>query len=139
MRQDAAKRNRRPDQRIELLVAANRKLQVARRDALHLEVLCRVAGQLEHFGGQVLEDGGDVDGCFCADAHLLRRGCFEEALDAAAGKLREGGGDTVLAGAGWEEALDCLAGWEMAKGERVQTARAFRSSFHCVKEGKLCM
>jgi hypothetical protein len=36
---------------------------VAGRDALDFEVFGRVAGEFEDFGGQVLEDGGDVDCC----------------------------------------------------------------------------
>ena len=62
MRQHASEGDGRADQRVELLVAADGQLQVAGRNALDLQVLGRVAGQLEHFGGQVLEDGGDVDG-----------------------------------------------------------------------------
>lgn len=87
MRQDTTKRNRRPDQRIQLLVAANRELQVARRDALDLEILGRVAGELEHLGGEVFEDGGEVDGSFGADARLLPRDGAEVTLYAAAGEL----------------------------------------------------
>jgi hypothetical protein len=52
----------RADEGVQLLVAANGELQVARRDALDLEILGGVAGQLEDFGGEVLEDGSDVDG-----------------------------------------------------------------------------
>jgi len=50
------------DQGIELLVSANSELQMAGGDALHLQILGGVAGQLKHLGGQVLEDGGAVDG-----------------------------------------------------------------------------
>ena len=31
-------------------------------DALDFEILGRVAGEFEDFGGEVFEDGGDVDG-----------------------------------------------------------------------------
>ena len=64
MRQHASERDRRPDQRIQLLVTADRELQVAGRDALHLEIFGGVAGQLEDLGGQVFEHGGYVDGGF---------------------------------------------------------------------------
>jgi hypothetical protein len=37
-------------------------LEVARSDALDLEVLGGVAGQFEDFGSQVLENSRDVDG-----------------------------------------------------------------------------
>jgi hypothetical protein len=62
MRQHAAKRDGGADQRVELLVASDGELQMARGDALHLEVLGRVAGEFEYFGGEVFEDGGYVDG-----------------------------------------------------------------------------
>ena len=62
MRQHTAKRDGGSDQRIQLLVATDRELQVAGRDALDFQVFGRVAGQLEDFGGQVFEDGGYVDG-----------------------------------------------------------------------------
>ena len=41
------------DERVELLVTANRELKVARGDALDLEVLGRVTGKLENLGRQV--------------------------------------------------------------------------------------
>ena len=88
MRQHTAKRNRRPNQRIKFLIPANRKLQVARRDALDLQILSRVAGQLQHFGGQVFEHGGEVDGGFSADARLLSCYGAEVALYAATGELK---------------------------------------------------
>lgn len=89
MRQNTTKRNRRANERVKLVVTTDSKLQVSRRDALDLEVLGSVAGELEHFGGQVFEDGGDVDGGFGADAHLVLGGALEETLDATAGELVE--------------------------------------------------
>ena len=71
VRDDAAARDRRLDQRVELLVTADRELEVARRDALHLEGLARVARELEHLGREVLEDGRRVHGR--RGAHALRR------------------------------------------------------------------
>ena len=62
VRQHAAKSDGSADQRVKLLIAADGQLQVARRDALDFEVLGRVARQFQHFGRQVLEHGGDVDG-----------------------------------------------------------------------------
>ena len=62
MRQDTTKGNRRSDQGVEFFVAADGELQVAGRDALDFEVFGRVAGEFEDFGGEVLEDGGNVDG-----------------------------------------------------------------------------
>lgn len=57
---DTTARNRRLDQRVQLLVATNSQLQVARRDALHLQVFARIAGQFENLRGQVLENGGHL-------------------------------------------------------------------------------
>jgi hypothetical protein len=54
VRNDTTTGDRRLDQRVELLVAADGELQVARRDALDLEVLGGVAGELEDLGGEVL-------------------------------------------------------------------------------------
>ena len=60
VRDDTSARNRGLDEGVELLVTANRELQVPRRDALHLEVLGGVPGELEDLGGEVLEDSGSV-------------------------------------------------------------------------------
>ena len=37
---------------------------MARRDALDLKIFSGVASQLENFGGEIFEDGGDVDGSY---------------------------------------------------------------------------
>ena len=87
MRQHTTKRNRRANKGIELLIPADRKLQVSRRDALDLEVLGRVARQLQHLCCQVFEHCGEVDGGFGADARLLACYGAEVALYAAAGEL----------------------------------------------------
>ena len=47
---------------VQLLVVPNGELQVTGNDASLLVVTSGVAGQLEDFGCQVLEDGGQVDG-----------------------------------------------------------------------------
>ena len=52
----------------ELLVVADRELDVARDDARLLVVARGVAGELEDLGGEVLEDGGEVDRRAGADA-----------------------------------------------------------------------
>lgn len=54
VRDDTTAGDRGLDERVELLVSADGQLQVAGRDALDLEVLGRVARELEHLGGQVL-------------------------------------------------------------------------------------
>ena len=66
MWQDTTERDRGADEGVKLLVAADGELQVTGRDALDFEILGSVAGELEDFGGEVLEDGGDVD-CGCRD------------------------------------------------------------------------
>jgi hypothetical protein len=87
---DTAARDRRLDERVQLLVAANRELKVAGRDALHLKVLGGIAGELEHLGGQVLEDGGAVDRGGRADALGRRDAALEETVDTSDGELRVG-------------------------------------------------
>merc|ERR1719261_819332 len=47
---------------VKLLVVADGELDVARDDARALVVLGGVPGELEELRGQVLEDGGHVDG-----------------------------------------------------------------------------
>lgn len=49
------------DEGIELFVTADSQLQVARGDALHLQVLGGVTCELEHLSGEVLKDGSRVD------------------------------------------------------------------------------
>jgi hypothetical protein len=75
------------DKRVQLLVTANGELKVARRDALDLEILGSIACKFEHFGGQVLEDSRQVDGCLGANARLVARDGTEVTLYATARKL----------------------------------------------------
>jgi hypothetical protein len=49
------------DQSVQFFITTDGELQVTRRDTLNLEILGRVAGQFENFGGQVFEDSSDVD------------------------------------------------------------------------------
>ena len=58
VRDDTTAGDRGLDEGIELFVAADGKLQVARSNALHLEVFAGVACELEDLSGEVLEDGG---------------------------------------------------------------------------------
>ena len=88
MRQYTSKCNRRPNQCIKLFISANRKLQVTWRDTLDLQILCCIASQLQHFGGQVFEHGGEVDGSFRTDARLLSCYRAKVTLYTAAGELR---------------------------------------------------
>uniref|UniRef100_A0A453MUE8 Uncharacterized protein n=1 Tax=Aegilops tauschii subsp. strangulata TaxID=200361 RepID=A0A453MUE8_AEGTS len=74
------------EQPAELLVVADGEQQVARDDAGLLVVLGRVAGKLQDLGGEVLEDGGEVDGGAGADP-LGVAALLEVAPDAADGEL----------------------------------------------------
>ena len=87
MRKHTTECNRCADERVELLVAANGKLQVAGRDAFDVQVLGGVAGQFEDLGRQVFEDGGEVDGGLGADAGLMAGDVAEMTFYTAAGEL----------------------------------------------------
>lgn len=50
------------EQLVQLLVVADGELQVTGDDAGLLVVTSSVAGQLEDFSGEVLEDSGEIDG-----------------------------------------------------------------------------
>jgi len=43
--------------------------------------------ELENFGGQVFEDGGNVDGSLGSNAHLILGVVLQETLDTTAGEL----------------------------------------------------
>ena len=49
------------DEGVQLFITTDGQLQVTRGDTLDLEVLGGVTGQLQNFGSQVLENGGNVD------------------------------------------------------------------------------
>lgn len=75
VRQDTAESDGGTNESVELLVTANGELQMTGRNTLDLEILGSVAGQLEYFGGQVLENCSDVDGGWKdSSAHVHRRG-----------------------------------------------------------------
>ena len=88
VRDDAAARDRRLDERVELLISADGELQVARRDALYLEVFARVTRELEHLGREVLKDGRGVNSRGRADALVRVNAPLQEAVDAADRELR---------------------------------------------------
>lgn len=78
------------DEGVQLFVTADGELQVARRDTLHLEVLARVSGQLQHLGRQVLEDRGRVDGRCGTHALVGVHPRLEESVDTSDGELKTG-------------------------------------------------
>ncbi|GBP89996.1 hypothetical protein EVAR_38902_1 [Eumeta japonica] len=53
---------------VQLLVVAYRELKMSRDDPGLLVVARRVTGQLEHLGGEIFHNGGQVDGSTGADA-----------------------------------------------------------------------
>ncbi len=65
------------------------ELEVARGDALDLEVLGGVAGELEDLGGEVLKDGGGVDGSGGTDTAGRGHAALEVPVDAAHGELEK--------------------------------------------------
>merc|ERR1712018_300456 len=91
MRDDSAAGDGSLDERVQLLVASDGELQVAGGDTLHLEILGGVAGQLENLSGEVLEDGGAVDGGGGADASVRRGPVLEVVVDPAHGELQPSG------------------------------------------------
>jgi len=80
--------NRGLDERVELLVTADGELQVARVDALHLEVLGRVARQLEHFRRKVLENGRCVNSRRGTHALLVGDALLQVPVHTAHGELQ---------------------------------------------------
>lgn len=84
------------DEGVQLLVTADGKLQVARCDTLHLEVLARVTRQLEHLGGQVLEDRGRVHRRCGTHALVRVHPRLEESMNTTDGELQAGLGGPRL-------------------------------------------
>jgi hypothetical protein len=56
----------------------------------HLQVLGGVSGQLQHFGRQVLEDGGSVDGSGGSDTAVGSRAALQHAVNTTDRKLQTG-------------------------------------------------
>jgi len=73
-------------QLVQLLVVPDGQLQMAGDDAALLVVASGVACQLEHLGGQVLHDGGQVDGCAGTNA-LAVVALPQQTMDPADGEL----------------------------------------------------
>ena len=79
---------------VQLLIIADGQLDVAGDDAGLLVVASGVSGQLENLSGQVLNDGGEVDGGTSSDAASIAT-LLQEAVNASNGELQ-----TSLLGAG---------------------------------------
>jgi hypothetical protein len=87
-------------QLVQLLVVPDGQLQMTGDDTSLLVVTGGVACQLEDFGGQVLHDGGQVDGSAGSDA-LGVVALAKETMDSAHGEL-----EPSAAGAGLALSLD---------------------------------
>ena len=74
---------------VQLLVVADGKLDVTGDDAGLLVVTSGVSGQLENLSGQVLDDGGEVDGGASSDAASVAS-LLQEAVNASDGELQTG-------------------------------------------------
>ena len=72
---------------VQLLVVADRQLDVAGHDSGLLVVTSGIAGELKDLGGQVLEDGGKVHGGTSSDAGS-EAATLEESADTADGELK---------------------------------------------------
>ena len=46
-------------------------------------------GQLEHFGGQILQDGSAVNGCFGTNTHLILRASLQVTMDTTDRELQK--------------------------------------------------
>merc|ERR1719471_517762 len=75
------------DQGVQLLVSSDGELQMARGDSLHLQVLGGVASQLQHLGGEVLQDGRAVHGGGGANTTSSEAPALEVTMDPSDRKL----------------------------------------------------
>ena len=76
------------DECVKLFVATNGELQVTWSDALHTQILRRVASELKHLGGQVLQNCSRVDSSSGTDTALVGHTLFQVAMDTANWKLQ---------------------------------------------------
>ena len=77
------------DQGVKLLVSADGELQMARGDALHLEILGGIACKLKHLGGQVLEDGGAVHSCGGSNTTAIQGLLLQDAVHTTNRELQQ--------------------------------------------------
>jgi len=87
VRDHTAAGDRRFDERVEFLVTTDGQVQMAGGDALHFQILRCIAGKLEHFSGEVFENGGRVDGGRGADTSVRCSALLEEPMDTTDGEL----------------------------------------------------
>lgn len=87
VRNDTTTSNGRLDECVQLFVSSDGQLQVTGSDTLHLQVLGRVACQLQNLSSQVLEDGCGVDGSGGADTSVAGGPVLRVPVDPAHGEL----------------------------------------------------
>ena len=75
------------DKGVQLFITADRQLEVARSNALDLEVLASVTSQLKYLSRQVLEDCSRVDCRSCSNAAVRANTRLEESVDPSNGEL----------------------------------------------------
>lgn len=75
------------NQSVELLISADGELKVTWSHSLHLQVFAGVTGELKHLSGEVLEDGGRVDGGRGTDTAAGAHSALEEPVDSSHGEL----------------------------------------------------
>ena len=89
VRDDTTAGDGRLDQRVELLVTSDGEKEMSRGDSLDLEVLRGVTSELKNLGGEVLEDGGRVDGRGGANSAVGTDAGLEESVDSSHGELEQ--------------------------------------------------
>ena len=87
MWKDTTEGDSRADEGVELFITTDGELEMAWRDALDFEIFGGISGEFEDFGSEVFEHGGEVDGGFGANAHLVASGVTEVTLYATAWEL----------------------------------------------------
>ena len=85
---DTTTSNGRLDESVQLFVSSDSELKMSWRDSLDLQILGGVSGQLEDLGGQVLKDGGRVDGGGSSDTSALDAPSLEVSVDTSNWELK---------------------------------------------------
>ena len=93
VRDDTTTSNSGLDQRVELLITFYSEEEMSRGDSLDLEVLRGVTSELKNLSGEVLEDGGRVDGRGGADSAVGTDAGLEESVDSSHGELEQVSGN----------------------------------------------
>jgi len=75
------------DKTVQFLVSSDSELEMPWRDALNLQVLGCISGQLQHFRRQIFQDGSAVDSCRGADPAVRSGPRLKMSMDPPHGKL----------------------------------------------------